>query len=202
MSATVQSTRTAIWSSAADMSCACAPQISPTTRARSFFGALPVRWWRWRRKAWTWGQVSSAMTSCFWTRATPSIFSGAALADLGGGRRAPVIAAVLGDPEVAEDVDRVAVGRTAETDGCESCVRWTNLGPRRAGVMGDGQGRLVGSDHGGVDCGRRDENQALQRVHARHGHCLPRLAGLVQVKQRDEIGLSIQPPDAELEDLI
>src|SRR2546430_17195266 len=61
-SSTVQSTRTAIWSSAADMSCAWAPPISPTTRARSFFGALPARWWRWRRKAWTWGQESSTAT--------------------------------------------------------------------------------------------------------------------------------------------
>src|SRR2546425_684926 len=39
-----------------------APPISPPTRARSFFGALPLRWWRWRRNAWTCGQVSSAAT--------------------------------------------------------------------------------------------------------------------------------------------
>src|SRR3989442_12265352 len=60
MSATVQSTRTAIWSSAADISCAWAPPISPTTRARSFLGARPARRWRWRRNAWTCGQVRSA----------------------------------------------------------------------------------------------------------------------------------------------
>src|SRR5438132_9170228 len=63
-SATVQLVRTAIWSSAADMSWAWAPPMSPTTLARSFFGVRRARWWRCSLKAWTCAQLSSAATSC------------------------------------------------------------------------------------------------------------------------------------------
>src|SRR2546427_494242 len=59
-SSMLQSTRAAIWSSAADMSWAWAPPISPTTSASCFFGARRVRRWRWSRKGWTCGQLSWA----------------------------------------------------------------------------------------------------------------------------------------------
>src|SRR5712692_2131431 len=61
-SSTRQSTRTAACSSAADITWAWMPPMSPTTRTRSFLAARLVRWWRASRNAWTCSQLSSAAT--------------------------------------------------------------------------------------------------------------------------------------------
>src|SRR5438309_9590041 len=80
-SSTLQSTRTATWSSAPDMTCAWTPPMSPTTRTRSFFGARLVRCWRSSLTACTWAQVSSAGAGATGLGISPLVEEGAAAGD-------------------------------------------------------------------------------------------------------------------------
>src|SRR5467141_1908491 len=64
-SSTLHLTRTAACISAADITCACTPPMSPMTRTRSFFGAGLARWWRASRNWCTCAQVNSAATGAF-----------------------------------------------------------------------------------------------------------------------------------------
>src|SRR5438132_938462 len=80
-SSTLQSTRTATWSSASDMTCAWTPPMSPTTRTRSFFGARSVRCWRSSLNECTWALVSSAAAGATGLGISPLVEEGAAAGD-------------------------------------------------------------------------------------------------------------------------